>query len=74
MGDHKYNPQTSNEEQTHDVQIPDAKGYDEQGNCNNCGKSSTGHSKEYKHPSSGSMIVDVFCTFCGSIVEVKEIE
>jgi len=74
MSDHKYNPQISDEKQSNDVQIPDAKGYDEQGNCNNCGESGTEEGEEYKHPSSGSMLVDVFCAFCGSIVEVKEVE
>jgi len=73
MSDHKYSTNLNSDGQS-EQRIPDTKGYDERGNCNNCGKSSTEEGSEYEDPKTGNTLVDVFCTFCGSILETKEVE
>jgi len=53
------------------VKVPDAVGYINEEDCANCGNSHTEEGNKYQHPETGEVLVDIYCTFCGAILETK---
>lgn len=56
------------------ITVPEPQGYNEQDNCSNCNNDTFGEGKEYEHPDSEETVKDIFCMYCGVVVEIKEVE
>jgi len=52
--------------------MPGPYGYDDDGNCSNCGSEDQALSSPYHDDERGAEIQDVYCERCGAVLEYQE--